>query len=104
MTRPRLEPRINIRFSSLQKMDEVELFANQNGYNLQDWMRLLVEREMTLGLSKKLIVKDMCRKIDKLEFMFEQLADDAVVRSANERADKLAENFDIHLELGLWTG
>lgn len=38
MTRPRLEPRINIRFSSLQKMDEVELFANQNGYNLQDWM------------------------------------------------------------------
>ena len=104
MTRPRLEPRINIRFSSLQKMDEIELFANQNGYSLQDWMRLLVEREMTLGLSKKLIVKDMCRKIDKLEFMFEQLLEAPVVRMANERADKLAEKFDMHLELGLWTG
>lgn len=46
MRPPRSSPRINLRFQSLEEMDAVELVANSDGLNLQNWLRWLVRREI----------------------------------------------------------
>ena len=46
MRRPRSSPRINLRFATIEEMDRIELIANQDGLDLQNWLRWLVRREM----------------------------------------------------------
>ena len=53
MRPPRKSPRINFRLPSLAKMDEVELVANSDGLDLQNWLRWLVRREINSRRKRK---------------------------------------------------
>lgn len=46
MRPPRSSARINLRFRDLHEMDEIELRANQEGLDLQNWLRQLVRQEI----------------------------------------------------------
>lgn len=96
MKRPRKEPRLNIRFSNLQQMDQIELFANQRGFNVQDWVRMLVMRELTEDLSKKLLVRDGLKSLYTLQAILEQVTDKQVVQFAQRKAGALTETLNIN--------
>ena len=53
MRPPRSSPRINLRFQSLEEMDAVELIANNDGLDLQNWLRWRVRLELNRRRKKE---------------------------------------------------
>ena len=53
MRPPRSSPRINLRFRDIGEMDAVELIANSDGLDLQNWLRWLIRRELNRRLKKQ---------------------------------------------------
>ena len=104
MTLPRKEPRINVRFVSLQQMDHIELYANKRGYTLQNWIRMLIERELASDLRKKIQVRNGYKSLYTVLSILEEMADPKIVNFAKHKADTFAENFDMHQEYDLWNG
>ena len=104
MKTPRKNPRINVRFKSLQETDELEQYANQRGFTLQNWMRMLAYREITNDLSKKLQVRELFEILHILQAILEHGTDEDVVLFAKQKARRLIENFNLNAEHDAWIG
>jgi len=104
MTRRRQEPRINLRFRDLELMDSIELFANQRGYNLQDWVRMLVMRELSEDFSNLLLIRNGINRLCITQNILEQIADDHVVKLAHHRASQVTEKISMKRGYNLWGG
>lgn len=53
MRSPRSTPRINLRFADMEEMDIIELVANNDGLDLQNWIRRLIRMEIKKRRSDK---------------------------------------------------
>ena len=98
MRPPRSAPRINLRFSDLEEMDQIELLANQDGLDLQNWIRRLIRNEARNRRIKQLILVLVLKSIFKIMFMVESLVGKDQQRIAEERADLKFDQLKIDAE------
>lgn len=95
MRPPRSSARINLRFHNLEEMDAIELQANKDGLDLQNWLRWLVRQEMEDRQFKRLLLVDGVKSLLTTQYLLEQLVDEQKVRNSKERAEKLVQNLNL---------
>ena len=86
MRSPRSAPRLNVRFPSQEEMDEVELRANDDGLDLQNWIRRLIREEMKDGRLNQEVSELRLIHILKSSYILEHLVDENQIIRAEERA------------------
>jgi len=95
MRPPRSSARINLRFNDLEEMDAIELRANKDGLDLQNWLRWLVRQEMEDRQFRRLLIVDGVKSLLTTQYILEQLVDEQKVRAAKDRSEKLIERLDL---------
>jgi len=98
MKSPRKEPWVNVRFKNLQETDDLELFANQRGFTLQNWMRMLAYREFNQGMANRQYLKDTTENSFFIRHLLEKSYDETSVKVARIRSEKAVEILDIYQE------
>lgn len=86
MRPPRSSARINLRFRDLHEMDEIELRANQEGLDLQNWLRQLVRQEIKDQQYRRQLAKMAIKLLIKIYYLLEALVDPKVVEAAEEKS------------------
>ena len=98
MRKPRSSSRINLRFWDLEEMDQIELRANQDGLDLQNWIRCLIRDEMKYRRLKQAMLELSVKSNLKSMFILETLVDPTQRRIAEEKADVKFDELKIHAE------
>lgn len=96
MGQPRKHPRLNVRFLNLEVMDEIELFANTDGLDLQNWIRKLIFDEMNGRPLERLILRSQFESILIIRGLLEHLVDDDVIQATKIRAQHHIERLEKH--------
>lgn len=99
MSSVRTKPRINLRFKDLEEMDIIELRANQEGLNLQSWIRQLIRLEIahprlphgTLEVALKSQLKTLA--------ILETLVEKPVINKAEVISSRKVEHYNNHNEI-----
>ena len=98
MRPPRSSSRINLRFKTLAIMDEVELAANMDGLNLQNWLRRLVHQELQTRKLKPVLLHKNVESLLTIQAILEQLVDESAVRSARYKARSRLERLELQTQ------
>jgi len=98
MRTPRSTPRINLRFHTLEFMDVVELTANREGLDLQNWLRRLVHREITNRKFKPYLLRDGVERLITIQLLLEQLLEPSVIAAARHKAKSRITELAKHTE------
>lgn len=88
MRPPRSNPRLNLRFRDHHEMDEIDLRANQEGLDLQNWVRQLVRHEIKDKPFRRHLAKKAVQLLIKIYFILETLVDPKVVAAAEEKSNQ----------------
>lgn len=88
MRSPRSSARINLRFRDLHEMDKIELRANEQGLDLQNWLRQLVRQEMKDQQFRRHLAKTAIKILIKIYYLLEALVDSKIVATAEEKAEQ----------------
>lgn len=94
MKKARKHPRINIRFENLEQMDLIESKAHQNGMTLQNWIRWLIMRELSLLENRQ----DSVPQVTTLTLaILEQIVDQKAILRAKEKIGYNREGLNFRL-------
>ena len=99
MSSPRKEPRINLRFDSNEEMDTIELRANQDGLNLQNWIRQLIRIEMASPRLSSGSCEESFKSQLKSQAMLETLVDKHAIDKAETISTRKIEHYNDFKEL-----
>ena len=91
---PRKDPRINVRFPTMREMDLVELTANRDGLDLQNWIRQLVRDEIDERPLRRLMMRVAFESLLIIRAALESLIGPAETEKAKARAQAYIDELE----------